>query len=102
MSLRRLAIALAAVVLGASLVLWGAGGASPRGIKPQPGTWKVTIVKGGTGNGTGGSFTVNNGAFTVSSNRKTVSRFGFSFAYSGAIKPPSRVGSGRGATVSAK
>lgn len=103
MSLRRFWIVLVTVLLGSSIALWGvAGGASSGVVKPKPGSWKVTIVTGGTGNGTGGSFTVKNAAFTVSSNHKNVSRFGFAFTYSGPIKPPSGVCSGSGASVAAK
>jgi len=103
MSLRRFTVALVAVILGSSLALWGvAGGASSGVVKPKAGSWKVTIVKGGTGSGTGGSFNVINVGFTVASNHAKVSRFAFSFTYSGPIKPPSGVCSGNGVTAATK
>jgi hypothetical protein len=102
MSARRFMVALLAVVLGTSIALMGVGGASSGVVKPKAGSWKVTIAKGRTGNGTGGSFTVNKAAFTVSSNHKTVSRFSFSFSYSGPIKPPSGTCSGNGVSTAAK
>jgi hypothetical protein len=103
MSARRFAVALAAVVLGSSLALAGiAGGASSSIVKPRAGYWHVTYFSHGSGSGTSGSFKVMKAGFTVSSNHKNVSRFSYSFQYSGPIKPPSGVCSGNGVTTAAK
>jgi hypothetical protein len=103
MSLRRFWIALVTVLLGTSIALWGVvSGASSGGVKPKAGNWKVTIVSGGSGSGASGSFNINNAGFTVSSNHAKVYRFGFSFTYSGPIKPPSGICSGNGISAATK
>jgi hypothetical protein len=99
MSVRRFVVALVAVALGSSVALSEvAGGASSGVVRPRAGYWQLTFVSGGSGSGTGGSFHVLNAGFTVSNNHK-VSRFSFSFTYSGPIKPPSGVCSGNGVST---
>ncbi|HZS30017.1 MAG TPA: hypothetical protein VFA37_02030 [Gaiellaceae bacterium] len=97
------AAATLAVLAVAAIALTGAVPTASSGkVVPNPGTWKVKIVRGGSGSGTGGSFTVNSASFGVSTNHKQVVRFGFSYSYSGPIKPPAGNCSGNGVSTAAK
>lgn len=97
----RLGVAVVSALVAAGVSLSGALPASPGKIVPKPGLWTMVVKKGG-GSGTGGNFTVKTGSFGVSSNHKSVTHFGFSYSYSGPIKPPSGRCSGTGESVAAK
>ncbi len=100
---RRLGVALLSGLVAAAITLSGAiPAAAPGKVVPKTGLWKVKILKGGAGSGTGGNFTVFNASFGVSSNHKQVTHFGFAYNYSGPIKPPSGTCSGTGDSVAAK
>jgi hypothetical protein len=99
----RLGVAVVIALATAAVALSGAvPAAAPGKVTPKAGPWKVSVVKGGSGSGASGQFSVHNIAFSVSSNHKKVLHFAFSYDYSGPIKPPSGSCSGTGVSTAKK
>lgn len=85
----RLGVVVVTALATAAIGLSGAvPTASPGKVVPKVGLWHVKVVKGGSGNGTGGSFQVFNVSFGVSANHKQVTHFGFAYNFSGPVKLP--------------
>ncbi len=98
----RLGVAVVTALATAAIGLSGAVPTASSGkVVPKAGVWKVKILKGGSGTGGSGSFTVSRVSITVSANHKQL-RFSFSYEYSGPIKPPSGSCSGAGGSAAAK